>query len=278
MSDMTSEGVAGVGMIVAAFVDELAADQTLDAMKQAKKQGTFYFDDAAVIRQDPKGKVHISETGDMSTGKGAGIGALIGGVVGLLGGPAGVALGASAGAAIGGISSHTDGGFSHKSLQQIGDALLPGTSAIAATTSKKFVEEVRKQLTEDETLSTAEEIAYTIRESLAARQDILLGLAITEEGVFARRVVSSPSMVAVFGVAATEDGVVAGGAVATADGVAYEIGATDGENAVMEAGVITEDGAVIVDAAAAADETDVDAIEVDAVEVDDSTDDESVSA
>ena len=120
-------------------------------------------------------------------------------------------------------------------------------------------------------MSTAEEIAYTIRESLAARQDILLGLAITEEGVFARRVVSSPSMVAVFGVAATADGVVAGGAVATADGVAYEIGATDGEDAVMEAGVITEDGAVIVDAAAVADDV------VDASADDDASADESTS-
>ncbi len=175
MSDTTSEGVAGVGMIVAAFVDEMAADQALDAMKKAKKQGTFFFDDAAVIRQDPKGKVHINETGDMSSGKGAGIGALIGGVVGLLGGPAGVALGAGAGAAIGGISAHTDGGFDHHSLQQLGDALLPGTSAIAATTSKKFVEEVRRQSTPEETLSTAEEIAYGIRQNLAARQDVLLG-------------------------------------------------------------------------------------------------------
>lgn len=278
MSSTQSEGVAGVGMMIAAFVDEIAADQTLDKMKQAKKQGTFYFDDAAVIRQDPKGKVYIKETGDMSAGKGSGVGALIGGVVGLLGGPAGVALGATAGAAIGAISAHTDGGFSHKSLQQIGDALLPGTSAIAATTSKKFVEEVRKQSTEEETLSTAEEIAYTIRQSLAARQDILLGLAITEDGVFARRVDSSPTMVSVFGVAATEDGVVAGGAVATADGVAYEIAATDGEEAAMEAGVITEDGAVIVDAAEVADETEVDAIEVEAVEVDESTDDKSASA
>lgn len=256
-SGAQDEGVAGVGMIVAAFVDELAADQALDKMKQAKKQGDFYFDDAAVVRQDPKGKVHIKETGDMSTGKGAGIGALIGGVVGLLGGPAGVALGASAGAAIGGISAHTDGGFSHDSLKTLGNALLPGTSAIAATTSKAFVEEARKQETPEETMATAQEIAYAVRERLAARQDMLLGLVITEAGVAATEVVSSPSMVEVFGVAATEDGVIAGHTVATADGVAYEAAATDGVDAAYEAGVVTEDGAVVVDAAAlAADDAD----------------------
>ena len=54
--------------MIAAYVDEMAADQTLAAMKQAKKAGSFYFDDAAVVRQDAKGKVHIKETGDMSTG------------------------------------------------------------------------------------------------------------------------------------------------------------------------------------------------------------------
>ena len=128
MSDQTSqdEGVAGVGMLLAAYVDEGAADQTLNAMYDAEKQGTFYFDDAAVIRQDRNGQVHIKETGDMSTGKGARIGAFVGGVIGLLGGPAGVALGAGAGAAIGGISSHHDGGFSQESLKEIGGALTAG--------------------------------------------------------------------------------------------------------------------------------------------------------
>ena len=85
-----------------AFTDETIADQALDAMKAAKKQQQFYFEDAAVIRQDVNGKVHYHETGDMSTGKGAGIGALVGGVIGILGGPAGIALGAGAGAAVGG--------------------------------------------------------------------------------------------------------------------------------------------------------------------------------
>ena len=144
MSDQTSSGSVGVGMILAAYVDEEAADQTLDNMKKAKKQGSFYFDDAAVVRQDSKGKVKIKETGDMTTGHGAGIGALVGGVVGILGGAAGIALGAAAGAAIGGIAAHTDGGFDHDSLKELGGALVPGSSAIAATTSKEFVENVRE--------------------------------------------------------------------------------------------------------------------------------------
>ena len=183
MSDETTtagqdEGVAGVGILVAAYVDEYGADQALDELKQAKKSGEIYYDDAAVIRQDPKGKVHIKETGDMSTGKGAGVGALIGGVVGLLAGPAGVAWGAAAGAAIGGIAAHHDAGFSKESLEEIGGALVPGSSAIVATTSKAFVEEVRKQTPDTDSMATARQLASGIHEALQARQDVLYSLVI----------------------------------------------------------------------------------------------------
>ena len=68
----TDQGVAGVGLFVAAYVDERGADQTLEALKQAKKSGEFYYDDAAVVRRSAEGKVHTKETGDMSTGKGGG--------------------------------------------------------------------------------------------------------------------------------------------------------------------------------------------------------------
>ena len=207
-------------MFVAAYVDELGADQALDDLKQARDDGEFYWDDAAVVRNDAKGKVHIKETGDMSTGKGAGIGALIGGVVGILGGPAGIAAGAAAGAAIGAIGAHTDGGFGQKSLKELGGALPPGSSALAVTTSQDFVEEVRKESTDEDTLSLASDIAAEIGDQLNARNDVLLALVITEDGVAASKVVSSPDQVAAFGIVATPDGVAARGGVATADGAA----------------------------------------------------------
>ena len=105
------------------------ADNALDSLKQAKKAGEFYDDDAAVVRNSADGHLHTKETGDMTTGKGAGIGALIGGVVGILGGPAGVAAGAAAGAAIGAIAAHGDAGFDNKTLEEIGGALPVGSSA-----------------------------------------------------------------------------------------------------------------------------------------------------
>jgi len=258
MSEETTSGnveqSAGVGMFVAAFVDERAAEGALERMKQAKKSGDFYFDDAAVIRSDDQGKVHITETGDMSTGKGAGIGALIGGVIGLLGGPAGVAVGAGAGAAVGGLASKGDAGFSSESLKEIGAALVPGSSAIAATTSQMFVEEVRRQAQEGQNLSLAADIAEDIRANLEARQDVLYSLVLTEESVIAKKVVSSPTAVAVFGIAASEEGTIAGRAGATEEGVAYEVAAATEDEAVYEAGVVTEEGTAVVDAYAKAED------------------------
>lgn len=236
-NDSAEQGVAGVGLFVAAYVDEYGADQTLDNLKQAKKAGEFYYDDAAVVRSSAKGKVHIKETGDMSTGKGAGIGALIGGVIGLLGGPGGVVLAAGAGAAIGGIAAHGDAGFDKHTLKEIGGALPAGTSALAVTTSKDFVEAVRKEATDEETLSLARDIATEINGQLNARNDVLMAMVLTEAGVAASKVVSSPDQVAVFGIAASEEGVVAKAGVVNEDGVT-----------VVDAAAVPDDGAPVEDA------------------------------
>lgn len=196
-------GVAGVAMFLAAFVDEGRANEALGGMKEAKKSGDFDFDDAAVIRSDAKGKVHVSETGDMSTGKGAVVGGVVVGVLSLLGGPAVLALPVLAGAGMGAIAALKDSGFDNDSLKEIGAALPAGTSAIVATTSTKFVEEVRKESEQGETLSFARDIAGDIRAHLGARQDVLYTLVLTEEGIGVAKVVSSPDTLAIFGIVAT---------------------------------------------------------------------------
>ncbi len=232
-ADTADQGVAGVGMFIAGYTDEKAADGTLDALKEA---GGFVYDDAAIVRRDAEGKVHIKETGDMSTGKGAGIGALIGGVIGILGGPAGVALGAGAGAAIGGIAAHADAGFDNDTLEEIGGALPAGTSALGVTTSQDFVESVRAAATDEQTLTMARDIADEISGNLNAGQDVLMALVITEDAVAATKVVAGPDAVAVFGIAASEDGVAAGAVVATDGGVAAVEAAAVPVGDVSEAG------------------------------------------
>jgi uncharacterized membrane protein len=59
MSDQTTKGVPAVGFLVMAFRDEKAGEQALEAMKKGKKEKTFYFEEAAVIRQGKDGRCII---------------------------------------------------------------------------------------------------------------------------------------------------------------------------------------------------------------------------
>ncbi|MCA9870948.1 MAG: DUF1269 domain-containing protein, partial [Anaerolineae bacterium] len=170
------EAIPAVGFLVVAFVDENAADEALDEMKKAKKQNEFYFEDAAVIRQDANGKVHYHETGDMSTGRGAGYGAIVGGVLGILGGPAGVALGAGAGAAVGAALAHRDSGFRDESLNTIGVALRPGTSAVAAITSRDFLKAVQQEVSVEDIRTVVRNLSQRISDRLAENMNMAIGL------------------------------------------------------------------------------------------------------
>jgi uncharacterized membrane protein len=251
-STAEQRGIPAVGFLVVAFTDETAADQALDAMKAAKKRQHFYFEDAAVIRQDAQGKVQYHETGDMSTGKGAGIGALVGGIIGILGGPAGVALGAGAGAAAGAALATHDGGFRNESLNTVGVALKPGTSAVAAITSHDFLRAVQQQVPLDQIRTAVGNLAAEISARLGEHKNVAIGLLLSADGLAIKEIAANEETTEVVGAVITHDAAVVGAAVATSDGAAYRITAATAEGVVAEAGVITDEGAVIVDAIAPA--------------------------
>jgi uncharacterized membrane protein len=248
------QGVPAVGFLVVAFTDEYAADQALDAMKAAKKQQQFYFEDAAVIKQDLQGKVKYHETGDMSTGKGASIGALVGGVLGVLAGPAGVVVGAGAGAAVGAAISSADKGFKNESLGTIGVALKPGTSAIAMITSHDFLKAVQQQVSIEDIRTVVSNLSTELSAQLAAGKSVAIGLLLTADGLAVKEIAADAESTSVVGAVITGDAVVAGAAVATADGVAYKVVGATAEGVAAEAGVATDEGAVVVDAVAVPDD------------------------
>jgi uncharacterized membrane protein len=258
MSDSQQQGVPAVGFLVMAFLDETAADQVLDAMKQAKAQGHFYFEDAAVIRQDAQGKVHYHETGEMGRGKGAGIGALVGGIVGVLGGPVGVALGAGVGAAVGAAASG-DKGFRNESLGTVGVALKPGTSAIAAITSHDFLRAVQKQVPIEQTRAAVSNLAAELSARLGENKNVAIGLLLTENGLAIKEIAANEETAEVMGAVITDDATIVGAAVATADGVAYQVVGATNEGVATEVGLITDEGAVVVDAVALAEAPAIDA-------------------
>ena len=213
----------------------------------------FYFEDAAVITQDAQGKVKYHETGDMSTGKGAGIGALVGGVIGILAGPAGVVVGAGAGAAIGAAFAAHDGGFKNENLQTIGMALKPNTSAVAVITSHDFLKAMQQQVPIEDIRTVVGNLAAELSTQLAAGKCVAIGLLLTPDGLAIKEIAADETSTQVVGAVITADAVVVGAAVATADGAAYEVVAATADGAVGEAGEVTDEGAVVVDAVAVPD-------------------------
>jgi len=238
------EAIAGVGMLVAAFTKEDAGEEALKALKQARKDGQIYFEEAAVIKQGADGDVHYHETGDMTTGKGAGIGALVGGVIGILGGPAGIAVGAGAGALLGGLASKGDAGYGNDSLKTLGVALQPGTSAIAIITSSAFLKAMRTYGDEEQIRGAVSNLADGISSNLAEGNNVALGLLLTEAGVAVKEVVANEESVHVIGAVATEEGWAAAEALVTEEGVAARRVVGTDEVVAGEGVVVTEEGAI----------------------------------
>ena len=244
----TAQAVPAVGFLVVAFTDVTAADQALDAMKDAKKQQQFYFEDAAVITQDAQGKVKYHETGDMGAGKGAGIGALVGGVIGILGGPAGVAAGAGVGGAIGAAFAAHDAGFKNANLQTVGLALKPNTSAVAVITSHDFLKAMQQQVPIEDIRTVVSNLAAEISTQLAAGKCVAIGLLLTPDGLAIKEIAADETSTQVVGAVITADAAVVGAAVATADGAAYEVAEGTADGVAVEEGVVTDEGAAVVDA------------------------------
>lgn len=147
---MSDEKAAFEGIIVAAYADEGAADGVLETVNGAKKEKTFQFWDAAVVRIDERGRYYLSESKDMSTPKGAGIGAVIGGVIGIVGGPAGVILGSGLGAAVGMFVANSDGGIKDERFEEVGQALESGNSALIIVSSHDYLRQMQEYAGEDE--------------------------------------------------------------------------------------------------------------------------------
>lgn len=197
-------------IIVAAFQEEDAADAALKTLKEAKKEKLISIDNAAVIRKDEDGKLHIKETADMGGGKGAGVGVLVGGAIGLIGGPLGVAVGGALGAAVGGLTAKLyDGGFKDDRLREIGSSLTPGTSAIVAVIEHRWVADLERELAEEGADVMTAALAEDIKEQLQKGGELSITAISGEEGFAASRVATTDDEAVISGVIATDEGVVA---------------------------------------------------------------------
>jgi uncharacterized membrane protein len=203
-------------VVIAAFNDEKSAKESLTALNQAKRAGLIDIQDAAILRRDAKNKLHVKDINEMTTGKGAMVGAVTGGVIGLLAGP--LVMAGAAGALVGALASKLrDTGFSNQRLQQIGDGLKPGSSAIIAVIEHKWVEAVQKELEKAANDVLVQEISSDIAAQLEAGKEVAYTALAMQGGLITGRATKSEGEVEISGLALTEDGLVAGAALITAE-------------------------------------------------------------
>ena len=178
-----------VQVIVAAFQNEEGAEDAFKKLKDAKKEHVIDIDNAAILRRDEDGKLHVKEVRDMSGGKGAAIGGVAGAVAGLLAGP--VVLAAGAGALIGGLAAKLrDSGFRDERLKQLGEALTPGTSALVAVIEHTWVHDVEKLLADYGANVMTETIKADIAQQLEGGHNVAYTAIATDEGSIAGRMTS----------------------------------------------------------------------------------------
>jgi uncharacterized membrane protein len=230
--------------VVAAFQDEKAADEALKELKTLKREKLIRIENAAVIRKDEKGKLHIKETADMGGAKGAVLGGVAGATIGLIAGPL-LVVPAAVGALVGGLTAKLrDSGFSDERLETLGEGLTPGSSAIVAVIEHKWVAEVQKELEEAGADLVTAELQADIASQLEAGHEVAYTALATQEGFAASRVAGGEDEVEGSSVVVTDDAVVGEQFVATEDGFAVRRTTATDEGVVVEEAAATEEGAV----------------------------------
>jgi uncharacterized membrane protein len=230
-----------VELIIAAFQDEKMAKQALNALKEAQRQKLIKINNAAVLRKDEKGRLHIKETADMGGGKGAAIGGVAGAAIGLIAGPA-LLVPAAVGALVGGMSAKLrDSGFSDARLKALGARLTPGSSAIVAVVEHTWVDQVKKAMAEAGANLFTEEIGADISAQLEAGHEVAYTAIASEGGFAAARVAGGEDEIEAGALVVDDSGLYGGRFVATPEGFAVIALQADDEGLTVAAITAAED-------------------------------------
>lgn len=232
-----------VQLIVAAFQDEKAASEALKMLKEARREKLIGIQNAAVLRKDAKGKLHIAETADMSGGKGAALGGVTGAAIGLIAGPL-LVVPAAVGALVGGLTAKLrDTGFSDERLKTLGENLKPGSSAIVAVVEHRWVAEVEKALAEEGAEELTAALGADIANQLEAGHQVAYSAISSEHGFSMERMAGGEDSAEGSKLVVDDSGVYGGRFFATKDGFVVEGIAVDeeGTDYVAAAGLFEEE-------------------------------------
>jgi uncharacterized membrane protein len=135
-----------VNVMAAVYPDRDKAKVTIDMLQQMHRAVTITLLDAALLTKDDQGKIHIEESKELTTGKGARRGAIIAGAFGLIFPPSLIAS-ALAGGAIGAVAGRArDTGIKHDRLNQFAEQLEPGKAAVVALAEDEWVLPIQQAL------------------------------------------------------------------------------------------------------------------------------------
>jgi uncharacterized membrane protein len=118
----------GVFIYIGTYPNEAVARADYDLVKDLHALGAVGTYDAAVVRKDESGKVHVNKD-EMATRHGGWGGAAAGAVVGILFPPSIIAT-ALVGGAIGAVSGHLWRGMSRADVKELGDLLDANEAAL----------------------------------------------------------------------------------------------------------------------------------------------------
>ncbi len=168
---MNNKGSSIYNILVFSFTDTHTADEVVNELKASQKLGGYKVAAEAVVIREADGSIHVHEPGE--GGKGATIGAVVGGAIGLLGGPVGVLWLAAAGGALGGVAGHFAGrSIPPDDLKKIGEQLQPNSSAFLALVEDTDAEAVVNSMSGIQanvvTVTLGDELSGTIAQAVEA--------------------------------------------------------------------------------------------------------------
>ena len=135
-------------LLVISFDDPLKAQEFLLTAVRLQKNQELQMHDAVIIRRDPDGTSHVTETTDVTPKRSA----LGGGVWGLLlgtifGGPIGAIVGGAAMAGGGALYAKlVDTGIKDATIAQLRNAVPPGRTGLALLVSHLSVADLQREL------------------------------------------------------------------------------------------------------------------------------------
>jgi len=124
-------------LLVLAFDSPIRAQEAFLAVQRLTAEGRLLVQDAVFIQKREDGKVKVTETLDISPGNAAVNGSLWGALFGtIIAGPVGLLAGGAVSAGLGAlIAKFTDIGVPDGTVEAIGKALEPNTTALALLVS-----------------------------------------------------------------------------------------------------------------------------------------------